>query len=249
MRNFKLLSLLMLSILLGISCSENDFLPVGVENESVTPETEINSSDMSNSQRVVGNEAPNGAHYNLNIIGVQKDKTADMSGNNGHRIFVKLWGKSKINLIEGDDFQVLDANGTDQDGAAFQLPNPDPDGDGTTRYSIWARPLGTPGGSAKISLCADADLTDGYVEVCTADPLVVTSSKGPSKFKDVTKQLLTILVVSDIDVYGDGSKIIKAGRYTIFDDTFEDYFWDYDNEGLKLLQLRFYPVETSLLDS
>src|SRR3989338_11328150 len=69
-----------------------------------------------------GNGAPSGAHYNLNLIGVPKGKTADMTGNNGHRIFVKLTGGTKIMLAEGD-FQVLDANGTDG-SAAFQLPLP-----------------------------------------------------------------------------------------------------------------------------
>ena len=73
-----------------------------------------------------GNGAPNGAHYNLNIIGVSKDKSGDMTGNNGHRIFVKLWGKSKIMLGEGDSFKVLDANGTDGNGAKFQLPTRTP---------------------------------------------------------------------------------------------------------------------------
>jgi hypothetical protein len=37
-----------------------------------------------------GNGTPSGPHYNLNILGVPRDKTADMTGNNGHRIFVKL---------------------------------------------------------------------------------------------------------------------------------------------------------------
>lgn len=216
---------------------------------AVSCQTEpISTPGLSTADLKTGNDAPNGAHYNLNIIGVPKDKTADMTGNNGHRIFVKLYGKSKINLIEGDDFAVLDANGTDNDGASFQLPNPDPDGDGTTEYSIWARPLGTPGGSASIYLCGDADLTDGYYEVCTTDPLEVTRSKGPSKFKDVTKQLLTILVPDDI-TFTDSNGVeqtIKAGRYTIFDDTFEDYFWQYDNDGLKLLQLRFYEVPSTI---
>ena len=32
-----------------------------------------------------GNGAPSGAHYTLNIIGVPKAKTADMSGNNGRQ--------------------------------------------------------------------------------------------------------------------------------------------------------------------
>ena len=57
----------------------------------------------------------------------------------GSRIFVPREGNAKINLKEGD-FLVLDANGTDG-SAAFQLPNPDPDNDGTTTYSVFARAL------------------------------------------------------------------------------------------------------------
>ena len=87
-----------------------------------------------------GNGAPVGDHYNLNIIGVPKNKTADMSSSLGRRIFVPLAGKTKILLSEGD-FQVLDANGTDG-SASFQLPSPDADGDGITSYSVFARALG-----------------------------------------------------------------------------------------------------------
>ena len=77
-----------------------------------------------------GNGFPSGAHYNLNIIGVPKGKTAEMTGSSGHRIFVNLEGNTKINLSNADlsdgAFRVLDANGTDGNGAAFQLPSPDP---------------------------------------------------------------------------------------------------------------------------
>ena len=50
------------------------------------------------------NGAPSGKHYNLNIIGVPKAKSATMDGNNGHRIFVPEDGKAKIisdNLCDG----------------------------------------------------------------------------------------------------------------------------------------------------
>src|SRR6266568_1509172 len=53
-----------------------------------------------------GNGAPSGGHYSLNIIGVSKNKTASMTGDNGHRIFVPLWGNVKIMLTEGPDFEV-----------------------------------------------------------------------------------------------------------------------------------------------
>src|SRR4029078_1016573 len=69
-----------------------------------------------------GNGAPSRAHYNLNIIGVPKDKSADFNGGNGGRIFVDLVGSTKINLTEGS-YQVLDANGTDGN-PCLQTPTP-----------------------------------------------------------------------------------------------------------------------------
>ena len=45
-----------------------------------------------------GNGAPNGAHYNLNIIGVSNPKTAVMDGSNGHSIFVPEYGNGQDRL-------------------------------------------------------------------------------------------------------------------------------------------------------
>ena len=183
-----------------------------------------------------GNGAPSGAHYNLNIIGVPKNKTADMDNNNGHRIFVKLDGNTKINLTMGD-FQVLDANGTDGT-AAFQLPNPDPEGDGITVYSVYARALGKPGGNATMTTCAeDKDTVDVY---CSVLQLVMVRDTGQSKFSNVSKYLLYIY--ADIDDDG------KIERVPLFDDSLENYFWSYDNDGLKLVQLRFYEIPTTVPD-
>ena len=94
---------------------------------------------------LTGNGAPSGPHYNLNIIGMSKDKDADMTGNSGHRIFVRLGTRrpddpvrTRISLREGETYQVVDANGTDG-GAIFELP--------AGSYYVWARALGSPGGS------------------------------------------------------------------------------------------------------
>ncbi len=185
-----------------------------------------------------GNDAPSGPHYNLNLIGVPKDKTALMDDNNGHRIFVKLEGNTKIYLAEGDDFAVLDANGTDGNGARFQLPNPDPENDGITVYSVYARALGKPGGSGRITPCATSAGDDGIlgtaddVEVCSVTALVLERGKGKSGFQNVSKYLLYV----NVDLDGDG----QTERYNLFNETLQDYLWDYDNRGLKLVQLRFY---------
>src|SRR5690349_7013978 len=83
---------------------------------------------------IFGNGAPSGGHFNLNLIGVARDKSASLDNNDGRRIFVPLFGSTKILLREGD-FAVIDANGTDG-SASFQLPAPAPDGDGITEYSV-----------------------------------------------------------------------------------------------------------------
>lgn len=182
-----------------------------------------------------GNGAPSGGHYNLNIIGVPKNKTADMTGDNGHRIFVPMFGNPKIMLTEGPDFLVLDANGTDGE-ASFELPNPDPTGSGTTVYSVFARALGTPGGKSLTTTCA-IDPADGS-QVCSVTTLTLQRSKGKSTFDNVTKDLLYIYA----DINGDG----VLDRVSLFDPALTGYFWDYDNQGLKLAQLRFYDCSTTV---
>lgn len=222
--------LFLLAVILILGCSQEQNNPVA-GNSAVEPELSL--------------LAPNGAHYNLNIIGVPKDKKASMDDNNGHRIFVSLGGNTKILLAEGDFYQVLDANGTDGNGAKFQLPNPDPDNNGVTEYSVYARALGKPGGKADMTTCATSDpgpdgkygSEDDVIE-CSVNVLHIERTKGKQKFVNVSKELLYIYV----DLDGDG----KAERYNLFSDALQDYYWSYDNQGLKLLQLRFYEITTDV---
>lgn len=182
-----------------------------------------------------GNGAPSGPHYNLNIIGVPKDKTADMTDSSGHRIFVPLTGKCSIKLTEGE-FLVLDGNCTDEGQSSFQLPNPDPLNTGTTTYSVWARALGKPGGKSTTTTCATDPLT--LEEWCSVYSMVAIRTKGKSTFTDVSRELLYIY--ADINLDG------NLERYNLFNSALENYFWAYDNSGLKLLQLRFYQVSSTV---
>jgi hypothetical protein len=184
------------------------------------------------SSAIAGNGAPSGAHYNLNLIGTDY-KDVDMSGNNGHRIFVKLWGNTKILLTEGD-FDVLDANGTDGE-AAFQLPAADADCNGVSDYSVFVRALGAPGGGATMKTC----LYDTDEEYCSSEEVSLSRSKGKQSFTNVSKELLT--VVYDIDDDGD------LERTPLFGDDEYGYLWDYTNQGLRLAQLRFYDEYTTQL--
>lgn len=205
----------------------------GVQGQGA-PSDGDTSTSTSTTPNATGNGAPSGSHYNLNIIGVPRNKTADLTGNDGHRIFVPETGSTKILLSEGD-FQVLDANGTDG-SASFELPNPDPTNSGTTTYSVYARALGKPGGSSTTTTCATDPV--GGDTYCSINQLVEVRSKGGSKFSNVSKELLYIYA----DINGDGT----IDRVPLFGSELEDYYWQYDNNGLKLLQLRFYEVSTTV---
>jgi len=193
--------------------------------------------DTAFAEQLTGNGGPSGPHYNLNIIGVPQGKTASMTGNNGSRIFVPLYGQTKILLSPGSTFQVLDANGTDSDGASFLLPAPDPDNDGITEYSVFARALGKPGGNSSTRACI-TDPEDPSYLLCSVYSMDLRSTKGPSKFTNVSNELL--YVYADID--GDGD----IERVPLFGDDSMDFLWEYDNNGLKLAQLRFYDVSTNV---
>ena len=186
-----------------------------------------------------GNGAPSGAHYNLNVIGVPKGKSTDFDGGNGHRIFVSLVGSTKIALTEGD-YGVIDANGTDG-RAAFRLPDPD-NGTGQLAYSVWVRALGAPGGEASMATCfTEFETVSTW---CNSGELVVKLSRvaGDQKFVDVGKQLLQVCADIDSDPLVTDLELVP-----LFSTLGTDYFWQYDNSGLKLAQMRFYPISTTTI--
>ena len=75
-------------------------------------------------------------------------------------------------------------------------------------------------------------------EVCSMETLTLSRQTGKSKFMDVSKQLLYVYV----DLNGDS--IVE--RYPLFSDVLQDYFWNYDNNGLKIVQLRFYEISANV---
>jgi hypothetical protein len=211
-----------------------------------------------------GNGAPSGPHFNLNIIGMKKDKNANMDCGNGHRIFVPMetpgnGGKLpvKIMLTEAPDevtFAVIDCDGTDG-RAEFMLPNPDPNKQGCTKYSVYVRALGKPNGKAKITTCAEqcieVDPCDPgtcvtWEKVCSVEPVMLERTKGKQKFVNVSKELLTICaeICTGYDEVTGECDTWDWMRLYLFDPLLQNYFWEYDNNGLKLAQLRFYMEET-----
>ena len=197
----------------------------------------------------------NGPHYNLNIIGVENPKSDPMTGSDRHTIFVGLGRKasvtSNIYLVPGP-FEVCDGNAFDaahsctgqvlaNEGAVFQLPcntavatdTGCPGGTYSADYQIWGRALGKPGGTVNIQTCGTDDT--GAI-ICSTDNTVLTRGKGKSGFFDVTKSLTTVNACFDV------AGVLTCETISLFDPALQDYFWQYANKGLRLLQLRFYPI-------
>ena len=163
-----------------------------------------------------------------------------------------------------DLFSVLDANATDSDGAEFTMPD-----DVASHYEVYARALGKPGGKAAITLCAnetsdtnddiDGDGIDDTETWCSINQALLERTKGQPKTVNVTDELFTLTILVDPDApkdeslafclieanlldLGDGDVLTddtQVSDVPIFHSCFEDYFWNYDNNGLKLLQLWF----------
>jgi len=214
-----------------------------------------------------GNGAPSGPHYNLNIIGVTHGKKVPLTGSHRHTIFVPLVadqngdpdtlasGAAPILLTPGP-FTVCDGNAFDKAfdcngnmvnklGAVFQLPCNNLDsldlvvpctdnGPGSiASYQVWARVVGKPGGNGTITLCAYDQTT--LTDICNTDEILMRNK--PNKFTDLTKTLTTL-----VGATGPGGTV---GNYPLFADGFSGFFWDYDNNGNKILQLRFYLTPAS----
>jgi hypothetical protein len=208
-----------------------------------------------------GNGALSGAHYNLNLLGKNNCPGDDMVGGNRHTIFVKLNfadadannilgdnpgnyvtldRTNKIFLSGGDTFQVTDGNACNKGGAAFTLP-----WSVATEWQIYVRELGKPGGTGDIVTCGVSDNgtpndpSDDEV-VCSSYNVPLQRKSGKSVFRNVTTELTTITYQVPIIV---GGVVTGYAEDTanLFDPAFYQYFWDYDNNGLRLVQLRFYP--------
>jgi hypothetical protein len=189
-----------------------------------------------------GNGAPRGPHFDLNSHGVAGGQ--GFNGNNQNDIFVPLVGKCTISLAQATtyDFQVLQPDCVNNPPASFQLPAPCAIGttsglctSATTVYSVWDRALGKPGGSSSTTTCA-YDTTNTMVCSINAFVSVVSRNSGKSTFTNVSSDLLFLTTC----VNG------KTVSTPLFSTNYQNYLWSYDNQGLRLLQLRFYQVPSNI---
>jgi hypothetical protein len=183
------------------------------------------ASTSSASTPSTGNGAPSGAHFTLNLHGVASGQGFSSAGSAGNNIFAPLNGNCKIDLQEGP-FAVINSDCVTSN-ALFQLPDPD-NGSGSLAYSVYVRAL-TKGSATLTSCFTDTTTTETF---CNAGTLAVSLNKvTPPKFTNVSKDLLQVCV--------DGS------LQPLFGNANFSYFWNYDNQGLRLAQMRFYPIVTT----
>lgn len=153
-------------------------------------------------------------------------------------------------------FGVIDANATDGDGAILAVPDPCADADPLTpctpSYRIFARAHG-PSGNAAITTCADENLpidpTLNPVDDvwCGSNGITLYAKGNARKAMEITDNLLRLTITVDgtqdpalAGCLGTSTTGPQAINVYLFDNCFENYFWNYDNNGLKLLELRFY---------
>jgi hypothetical protein len=149
--------------------------------------------------------------------------------------------------------------------------------DTVSSYSVYVRPLGKPGGSAEITTCADLVAAGwlpflsnkmaktvlgyavendpgafgGYASVEQVALELPIDQHGKPKFENVTAELLTIVFEITI-TYDDTTTETVYVRVPIFDPLIQGEYWDFNNDGLKNVQIRFYPnlgTDVSLADS
>jgi hypothetical protein len=182
-----------------------------------------------------------GPHYNLNIIGVANPKTADMTDTSRHTLFVPLSGSVKISYIAGTEFQVLDGNCTDADGCTIEVPS-DPLGD--LCYDVYATGLGKPNAGQVIvnASCTIDGLIGSCADALLLDTFTVDRPKGKPRRQNISDVFRATGCVDLGGVEGVcDTGDLQFNNVWIFNiPQLLDYFWDYTNTGLRLMQVRFY---------
>jgi hypothetical protein len=196
-----------------------------------------------------GNGFPSGPHYELGLIGRPNEYTGNGTNNsNRHNIFIPLdtsgyvEGKVKLNMTQGDQFLVVDGDATDGN-AELQI--------GPGYYAVFARALGKPGGNIYFEAYFTYWLDDAETLLSDAVWMGNVDLTRESK-KPVTVEISKLFYFSGDLLYdADGDlgttidqTIITYHNEWVFNvDGFEEYWWDITNDGLKRLEIRFYPVE------
>lgn len=213
----------------------------------------------------VGSIPDNGTHYNLNLIGVPKGKKVDMTDSQRRTIFVpldtagNLTGGVKISYVRNTQnpnaFQVLDGNATDGQ-ATIAVPyefcgDLNAGCQDLLSYKVYAVALGKPSGVAVVEAhCTyDAQVVDkdGTTGMTCDDTLqlggfTLKRDAGTPKPTDIS-DVFRATGCLDLNTTGicDKGDLAFSNLWIFNIPQLTDYFWDYTNTNLKVMQVRFYP--------
>jgi len=172
----------------------------------------------------------NGKHYNLNIIGVGNDNHGDVGDSSGHTMFVKLNGKTKIIMTQDPEgeFDVVDRNGL-QGPAEFNIA--------PGHYNVYAVALGKPTNNPDVDINAYGNFSDIVEGVKLIHLGYVNINRTTGKPKSVN---INELFYVEVTINTTGGLVHYKDVWVFDIPELLEYWWDYDNHGLKLLQVRFY---------
>ena len=208
----------------------------------------------------------NGKHYTLNFIGVPHDKTNPMEyedGSNRNTIFVPLNANGRVSrkvkiyytTTEANQFAVLDANATDDEKAVIEVPHEyctdyETGCEDLLSFAVFAVGLGKPNGTTFVDANCQWDgetygdcsetLLMNHFEIRRAN-----NGKNKPRVIDITDVFrATGCIDLDYDpADADPSCDLEFENLWIFNiEQLFEYYWDYDNQGLKLMHTRFYPT-------
>jgi hypothetical protein len=183
----------------------------------------------------VGNDMPSGEHYTLNILASHTEK--DVGNSMGHTMFVKFEGKTRIYMTQAEDgrFVVTDRNGTDGSASFNIAPG---------HYDVFARALGKPGpGGVHIESWGEFEDYTGsmYLKLGEVD---LTRMKGKPQTVNINKLFyvdVTLCLEYD-EMAGVCTNEVTYTNEWVFDiEELLQYYWEYYNTDVKLVQVRFYP--------
>ncbi len=173
-----------------------------------------------------------GAHYNLNIIGAKN--VGDIGDSNGHTMFVKLNGKTKITMTQNPEglFRVTDRNGLDGEAEFNIAPG---------HYNVYAIARGKPGGNVKITASGEFEDAIAGTKIIPLGYVDLTRSKGKPQSVNINELFYVDVTICTLGDNGSCIQETVYQDYWVFDIAeLLSYWWDYDNAGLKNLQIRFY---------
>lgn len=105
-------------------------------------------------------------------------------------------------------------------------------------YAVWARVQGSPKNNPSVTMTTCATVQDELQ--CSTENYMQTRMKGNRPFEDVTDALTSMVVDLCIAWEDDVCIEWETTRIALFSGDTEDWFWNYANDGVRLLQLRFY---------